>query len=550
MDQNLRDFMSKDSPKLNPYLANGLAVYHMRESEKYLDDIIRDVFKNSVGGVRYIGFKRISPREEYDQTKKKTGKNKRYVFDLAKSDLYMIKVMFEFTDPKDGVVHPINRYLYLPNVGEGGGITLSAAKYFISPVLADKVISIGMNNIFVRLLCDKLTFERLNQTIVIDGVRESIQVPWAAIYHKNDKARSLRPKVKAHTTIAHYLFCRYGFTKTLQKFCNVTPIVGNEEINYNSYPASEWTIFSTAFNNPNIKPKGCRGVFGWTPTTIKIAIRKEEVTNKVKSIIAGFYYVTDHYSDRVSSKWVDNEILWKRILGIAIFSETVSEGRLLEDINEHFRSLDNYVDPYASIKLRSVKRVDRPINDIYQLFDLIIDNINTWLLNASEDVNTMYEKEFSILYFVLMEITRNIYLLYYKLTAASKKGLTLNEVNNIMNMTLRVGLIHAIRRSHGEVRVQTTSGDNKALKITSILVPQSSSNMQSNRKDRTAVTDPSKRLHASIAEVGGYLNLPKNEPSGRSRVNLCQQLEGMENVYRNPRFIELLDSIQARIQRA
>lgn len=550
MDIHLREFMAEDSPQLNPYLANGLAVYHMQRSEAYLDDIFRDVFRNFGGGITYQGCKRITPYEEYDQTKKKQGKNKKYVFDLARSDLYMIKVMFDFLDPKDNKIKRIDRYLYMPNVGEAGSITLSAASYYISPVLADKVISIGMNNIFVRLLCDRLTFERLSQTIVINGIRESIQVPWAAIYHKNAKARALRPKVKANTTIAHYLFCRYGVTQTFKKFCNTDIVVGTTEITPNSHPASEWTIFSTAFSNPATKPRGCRGVMNWEPTKIRIAIRNEDVTPKVKGLVAGFFYIADHFSDRVEAKWVDNEILWKRILGIAIFSETVSEGRLLEDINEHFKSLDNYVDPYTSIKLRSVKRVDKPVEDVYELFDLILENINGWLLNASEDVNTMYEKEFSILYFVLMEITKNIYLLFYKLTAASKKGLTLNEVNNIMNMTLRVGLIHAVRRSHGEVRVQTTSGDNKALKITSILVPQSSSNTQSNRKDRTAVTDPSKRLHASIAEVGGYLNLPKNEPSGRSRTNLCQELEGMEDVYRNPKFKELLDDIQARIQRS
>lgn len=541
--------MESDSPKLNPFLANGLAVYHMDRSEKYIDDIFRDVFKNFTGGITYLGCRRITAYEEYEQTKKKKGKNKKPVFDLAPSYLYMVKVMFRFVDA-NGNSHDISRYLYLPNVGEAGSITLSAAKYFISPVLADKVISIGMNNVFVRLLCDKLTFERLFQTVIVDGVRESILIPWASIYHKNAKARALRPKIKANTTIAHYLFCQFGFTGTLEKFCNTKPVVGNEEINTNNYPIDDWIIFSTSFNNPDIKPRGCRGVFGWKPTTLRVAIKRDDVTQKVKSIIAGFFYVADHYPDRVEKDWVDSDILWKRILGIAIFSETVSEGRLLGDINEHFKSLDNYVDPYASIKLRSVKRVDRPINDIYQLFDLIIDNINNWLLNAGEDVNTMYEKEFSILYFVLMEITKNIYLMYYKLTAASKKGLTLNEVNNIMNMTLRVGLIHAIRRNHGEVMVQTTSGDNKALKITSILVPQSSSNTQSNRKDRTSVTDPSKRLHVSICEVGGYLNLPKNEPSGRSRINLCQQLEGMENVYRDPRFKDLLDDIQSKIQRS
>lgn len=549
MDQAFIDFIDNDTPKLNPLLANGIAVEHMKHSEKYLDDIFQDVFKNFRGQIDYLGLKRITAYEEYEQTKKKTGKNKRPVFDLAPSDLYMVKVSFRLHDNK-GQSHDINRYLYLPNVGEAAGITLSAAKYFISPVLSDKVISIGVNNVFVRLLCDKLTFERLSHTVVIDGVRNSIQTPWAMIYHKNAKAKALRARIKAETTIAHYMFCRYGVSETFKRFAKVEPIIGEEEINIVNYPANEWTIFSTAYDNPAIKPKGCRGVTGWTPTKIKIAVKTAEVTPKVKNLITGFYYVTDHFSGKVLTKYVDNVRMWKIIMGLIIFSETISEGKLHDDINEHFKSLDNYVDPYAIAKLKTLKRVDRPITDIYQLFDLIIDKLNDWLLNANDEINTMYDKEFGVLYFVLMEITKNIYLLYYKLTAAAKKGLTINEVNNIMNMTLRVGLIHAIRKNHGEVRVETTSGDNKALKITSILVPQTSSNTQNSRKDRSGVSDPSKRLHASIAEVGGYLNLPKNEPDGRSRLNLCQIVERQEDVTRNPKFQALLEDVQERIKRS
>lgn len=548
MDQALIDFIDSDTPKLNPILAEGIAVEHLKYKEKYIDDIFKDVFKNLNGTITYLGFKRVSPYEEYDQTKKKLGKNKKPVFDLARSDLYMIKVMFRFTDVK-GVTHDINRYLYLPYVGEAGGITLSGAKYFINPVLADKVISIGMNNVFVRLLCDKLTFERLVQTIVVDGIRESVQIPWAMIYHKNEKVKALRAKIKANTTIAHYLFCRFGLRKTFKDFAGAELAIGENEIDIVRYPPDKWTIFSTAYSNPSVKPKGCRGAYGWRPTKIKIAIPKEQVTPKVKNLVAAFFYVADHYPDKVLVNYVDNVRMWKIIMGLIIFSETISEGKLHDDINKHFESLDNYVDPYASAKLLTLKRVNRPIDNIYSLFDLIIDELNNWLLTANEDVNTMYDKELSVLYFVLMEITKNIYLLYYNLNAAAKKGLTINEVTNIFNMTLKVGLIHAIRRSHGEVRVHTTSGDNKALKITSILVPQSSSNTQSNRKDRTTISDPSKRLHVSLAEIGGYLNLPKNEPSGRSRINLCQELENMEDVIRNPKFQPMLEAIQERIKR-
>ena len=87
-----------------------------------------------------------------------------------------------------------------------------------------------------------------------------------------------------------------------------------------------------------------------------------------------------------------------------------------------------------------------------------------------------------------------------------------------MNMTLRTGLIYSITKNHGEVSTISVSGDNKAFKITSLLVPQSGSNRQGSRKDRAVLNDPSKRLHVSVAEIGGYLNLPKSQPDGRARL--------------------------------
>lgn len=548
MDQSLFDFIASDTPKLNPLLANGLAVEHMKRSEKYLDDIFQDVFKNFQGSITYLGLRRVNPYEEYDQTKKKQGKNKRPVFDLARSDLYMVKVRFNLIDTK-GESHDINRYLYLPYVGDAGQITLSAAKFFIAPVLSDKTISIGINNIFVRLLCDKLIFERLTHYIVINEVRTPIQVPWSLIYHKNAKTRSLKSKVKAQTLTAHYLFAKFGVRETFKLYTEANPVFGEEDINVINYPPKEWTIFSSSYNIASIKPRGCRSVSDWRPTKIKVAVRNDKITPKVKNLIAAFYYVADHYPDRVRVNYIDNVRMWKTIMGLILFSETIPEGKLHDDVNEHFKSLDNYVDPYAAAKLKTLKRVDREVTNIFQLFDLIIDKLNTWLLLADDEINTMYDKELGLLYFVLMEITKNIYLLYYKLNAASKKGLTINEVNNIFNVTLRVGLIHAIRRSHGEVRTETTSGDNKALKITSILVPQTSSNKMTSHSDRNGVSDPSKRLHVSVAEIGGYLNLPKSEPDGRSRLNLCQEVENEEDVIRNPKFRELLESIQEDIKR-
>jgi hypothetical protein len=95
----------------------------------------------------------------------------------------------------------------------------------------------------------------------------------------------------------------------------------------------------------------------------------------------------------------------------------------------------------------------------------------------------------------------------------------------------------------------STPGDNKATKITSMLVPQSASNRQSQRKDRAVLNDPSKRLHVSVAEVGGYSNLPKSEPSGRSRINPHVRIDPKGVVLRKPEYVEMLDQIQELIKR-
>ena len=130
-----------------------------------------------------------------------------------------------------------------------------------------------------------------------------------------------------------------------------------------------------------------------------------------------------------------------------------------------------------------------------------------------------------------------------------KKELVAKKIESIMGMNLRPGLIFKITKEHGEVTTTSTSGDNMALKITNLLVPQSSSTRNRSKKDRVAISDPGKRLHASIAEVGQAFSLPKSEPSGRSRVALTLRLSDTGLVLRDPRYVELLDSVQAKIRR-
>ena len=113
---------------------------------------------------------------------------------------------------------------------------------------------------------------------------------------------------------------------------------------------------------------------------------------------------------------------------------------------------------------------------------------------------------------------------------------------------MRPGLIYSLTKDSGVCTTAATSGDNMALKITNNLVPQSSSNRQTSSKARTVISDPTKRLHSSIAEVGNYIALPKSSPDGRARLNLCVNVDPPGLIVRNEKFRKRIDHVQEMIR--
>ncbi len=527
------------TPDVNPILANGLACTHLRQVEDYVDSIFRSAAQGFPPGMLYLGSRRCTPQEEYFESTKKKGS--RCVYDTARSDVYLMEYKFSYL----GEDLP-SKYMLLPFVSDAGIIFLGGSRFVISPILSDRVISVGMTNVFVRLLKARLTFNRTAQHYMVNGVRESVQVAWSDIYNDKKNDSSQKTTVKANCTLAHYLFCKYGLHETFKQFANCTPVVGlPDTINEENYPPNEWVIcYSGCYMSPN-KPRGF-GKSYYEPSSIALAIRKSEYTLMVKNLVGGFFYCVDFFPSHIKPEYVNHKELWMYLLGHIIWSGNINRGKLVNDVTDHIASLDEYVDGIVSSKL---KDIGFHCTNIYQIFALIIDKFNDWLLSSDDRINTMYDKELSILYYICYEISSTIFKLYFKLKAAQKKDLNRNKIINIMNMNLKTGLIFKITREHGEVTTTSTSGDNKALKTTLLLVPQSSSSRNKSKRDRLALADPGKRLNASIAEAGSYSGLPKSEPTGRSRLNLHIQISPSGLLLRNPKYLELINNVQSMIRR-
>lgn len=535
MDKKLFDLVAGCTPRFNDSIVNGLALTHMRSVEGYIDRIMRTAEKDFPPELRYLGYKRCTPHEEHAEVTRRL--NNQSTFELARSDLFLVKYFFSFNGED---LDPV--YLYLPFVTDAGIITLRGSTFSISPVLADKAISVGTDSIFIPLNRDKLTFERQIHLFYRNGERETAYVIWSQIYHLSakDKRIANKSQVRGRTTLVHYLLAKYGLDGMFA-MANAQVVVGPpEDVNPEKYPTSEWVIC----HSTQMKPRGVRDKY-YTASNIRLAIRKESYNLTTAGMIAGFFYIVDHFPEYVKPEDVNETRLWRVLMGQLLWGAGGNFGKLYEDVSAHLRSLDGYLDGEAKSYLR-----EDGVNceNLYDLLYEIIDTFSHRLTQSNTQVASMYDKRLMVLRYALKDITNAINKFMFKVTTTKKKPLTKTDVIKHMKRVLKPNLAMSINRDHGEVSSVSCPGDNKYFKVTSQVTLQADSS-GGRGKSKTTAGDPSKFLHSSIAEVGSYNTMGKSEPTGRNKVNPCVRTDADGLIVRDPEKVEVLDRVQRVIQR-
>ena len=542
MDTRLFDEIHKHVPKINPLLADGLVVEQMKHVELYIDRVFKCAAISFPPGLRYLGYKRCTPQEQYNEVTRK--RFKREVFDLAKSDIYLVKYLFEFQGPDDARPIQMNpRYLFLPFVGDAGTISIRGSKFVVNPVITDRLFSVDNDKLFMPITRDKLTFERITHNFVANGQRESVSVIWSQLHHgkvpRGKLARINGLRITVNSTLIHYMFCKFGLTETFKRFGGADVKVGDGalEITEELYPAKDWVICKPTGIMPNsIKGKG------YIPSNLHIAIKRSEYTTTTASMVGALFYIVDHFPDRIQADFIDHTRLWKVLLGHVIFKVAANEGKLVEDIDAHLSSLDEYIDGMVQ---ESLAYENIRCDDIYELFIYILETMTDRIVRT--DVSSMYDKRLTVLRYILLDVVKAIFTLTFKLTSNVKREITLKDIESAMDRILTSSVIMKINTGHGEVSSVSSSGDNKFIKITSKMVAQSDATGPG--KHKGGLTDETKFLHASLAEVGSFANQPKFSPTGHSKVNCYLNIDPSGMVVRNEEYAPLLDSIQNRIAR-
>ena len=519
------------TPPVNDAIMSGLSVVYMQKTEEYIDKVFSSAARSFPPGLAYVGFERCTPEEEYNEITKV--KNNKRIYDLAKSDLYLVKYKFTF----EGQPMP-DRYIYLPYVNDAGVFSLGGARFHITPVLSDKVISPGFDTVFVRLLRDKIIFKRCYHSLIIDGIRETTHVIWSQIYRKPRDNKKVPQTTKAMTTVAHYLFAKFGYSKTFQMFTGTVPVVGEGEINVENYPADKWVICESS----QVKPKTYMESF-YEPTKLKLAIPKDKWTPTMKALVIGFFYVVDHFPGRFKIGYLDSESLWMILLGHIVFSGLYGENKLYTSIQEHFMSLDDYVD---TIVVEKLKENNYHVDNFYDLLALILGQFNNMVLDNENSTLSMYGKSLEVLYYVLYDITAGIFKVNFRLSKlASKKPLILKDIVETFNKNMKMGAVFGL--SSGKIITESVSysGDHKYFKITSKITEQESLPGAARGKSKRMVVGEDKHIEISMVEAGSVLFLSKSNPTPTNHVNPFVNIDmATGTIIPNEKFTEIRNKTQ------
>lgn len=532
MDPYLQGLIDEEVPKMNPLIVEGYSTKCMDNAVAYIDLIFRCAQSGFPKRMRYTGCRIATPSEQYrEMTRYK-------FFETAQNYLFLVKFFFEY----DG--EEIERALFLPYLDEANVFKLRGSTYMLSPVLADNGLSVNFDHIYVALPRSKLTFRRDIHHIKVDGVTHSTMVAWSNFYNK--KIENNKKITHANPALAHYLFARYGMANAFSRFTDAEPTALLSRPDPKQYPASEYV---TCTSN-RMAPKGWRQSGTYHPNDMALVFRKKDYTESVERLVAGFFYVVDHWPEKFKVDYFkdpeDEMWLWRETLGNIHFPEDLL-GKRVSHITTHIDSVDTYVDQVA---IDDLKREGILVNDIYDLFFVILTQMDRIISTANTDVGTMYGKRLSVLPYALGKIKDMIFNFAFVLQRSDKvsaksirdlmrtrdNGLRTNEAGRLLPST-----------GHGEVESLSYPGDNKAIKITTNLVLQK--NATSNTSSDVTPDHPDQHLHSSIAEVGSYMACPKSDPTGRSKLNPYVQLNSDGFIVPSTTYKPLLDQIQRKIRR-
>ena len=93
MDTEVFNLVQEQLPKFNRKLAEGYALSQCESNEIFIDKVWRQVELSFPPNLKYLGFRRPTPAEEF-RVVSNFGKQNKRIYDVARSDVYLVQFLF------------------------------------------------------------------------------------------------------------------------------------------------------------------------------------------------------------------------------------------------------------------------------------------------------------------------------------------------------------------------------------------------------------------------------------------------------------------------
>lgn len=536
MDIDLFNDILRDEPTFNSDIAGGFAVKDMEDAEEYIDRIAQCASQDFPPDVEYLGLRRLTPFEEAQVIIKTNERaDSRGEVDIARTDAVMSELKIRFQGE-----HDLPRNINIPFVREAGTLFLGGSRSTIHPILADLVFSVAGNDLFVILFRAKFTLKRDNYTLLVDGESIPSFVVWGNIYQ--GASATAKRSNQFRSTIGHYLFCKYGVTETFKRYYDTDVMIEENRPNLrDDYPVEDYVFFTTQGLPPSERR---RNLTDWKPTKLVLIIPREAVRANigVTLLATHFFYVVDRHPERFNLEYIELPDTWRIIMGFILDQGKENEGKILNKVDLHLRSLDSYVDAETKKNLR---QEGIEAENLYDLFIHILETIQDRL--KDDNSGNMWGKYLLVKRYALSGITEAIFNFTWQLEK-EQKSLRLRRLQWKLSTFLTTNAFLGIQRNHGELNSVQYPGDNMIFKHTCIAIRQVNAVIGKKTKSFKP-NEPAYHLHSSILECGSVCNFGKKIPDGRDRMNVFAHTDKNGMFVPNPEYVELLAQVQEEITR-
>lgn len=538
MPSQYRNLAYRDEPKFTKEIVQGYAVNQLTEHQVvgYVDRVFRSCEKSFPPGMKFLGSRRMRPKEVYRYfANRKTVDNSRK-WDFARTDAYMLEYNLEYEGQPLGPYH-----LFLPFTDDVGITNIIGKPFYNKPVVKDSVLQVTNGQIFLQFISTPCTFNRLYYMVLKNDDWENV-----TIYHgcSHNVLRAVQREKNKFSVArialnAHYLFIKYGFAESFKKFCLLGDLkFGNrEELEQQGVNSKDYFIYSTRGAVPNWYPKDKV----YQPHDMRIAIKKEDWTQPIESMIVSAIYVFDMFPDEVNRDDIQDPVWWSLMLGKIIFGEGQLNSALVRKITEHVKASDNYVDE-MTIEIFEQNGIN--IENMYDFLYYLIVNFDNIVHDRSNSPSSLVGRQLTIKRYVLSTIITTLFTITYKIAEIKPAKLSHKRIHDLFVRYLRPKLIFSNNSGKPYCVSISSPCDVRIFGITAEVLPQDNATGKKQQKNKSDLQNPRWGLDPSYMTIGSAFAQSKGEPIGIDKINPYTKIDELGVLHHQDIFLPIVERIE------